>query len=62
MLGKVLITPEAEADWRRDRETPDADDIKQIERLRERGQRGGRSSVARRSTAKKTARQKKAAS
>lgn len=48
VLGKVLITPEAEADWRRACETPDASDIERIERLRERGQRGGRSSLARR--------------
>jgi hypothetical protein len=35
VLGKVLITPQAEADWRRERET--AHDDKTIERFRKRG-------------------------
>ena len=50
VLGKVLISPEAETDWRRACETPDPSDQETIERLRERGRKGGRSSIARRST------------
>jgi hypothetical protein len=45
-LGKVLITPQAEADWQRECETTPDDET--IERLRDRGRKGGRSSVAKR--------------
>jgi hypothetical protein len=48
VLSRILITPEAEADWRRDRETPDKIDIETVERLRSRGLKAGRGSVARR--------------
>ena len=37
VLSRILITPEAERDWRRDRENPDKIDTETIERLRDRG-------------------------
>ena len=42
VLSKVLITAEAEADWRRERETPDEAACATMERLRDRGRKGGR--------------------
>ncbi len=46
VLSKILISPEAERDWRRERETPDERDCATIERLRIRGRKGGRSSAS----------------
>jgi hypothetical protein len=48
VLSRVFITPQAEADWRRDRETPDSNDAETIERLHHRGHKGARRSVAKR--------------
>jgi hypothetical protein len=42
VLSKVLITPEAERDWRLARETPSPSDIATIERLQSRSRKGGR--------------------
>ena len=42
LLSKVLISPEAESDWRREREIPDENDLVTIERLHQRGRKGGR--------------------
>ena len=47
-LSKVLITAEAERDWRRDRETPDKRDTATIERLHARGRKAGRRSAVKR--------------
>ena len=46
VLAKVLICPEAESDWRREREIPDENDRVTIERLHQRGRKGGRRSAA----------------
>jgi hypothetical protein len=46
VLSRILITPAAERDWRRERETPDKIDTQTVERLRNRGLKAGRSSVA----------------
>jgi hypothetical protein len=48
VLSKVLISPEAERDWRRARETPDQNDTATIKRLSTRGRKAGRSSQSRR--------------
>ena len=42
VLGKVLITPEAEADWRRDCEVVHDDET--VERFKERGRKAARGS------------------
>jgi hypothetical protein len=42
VLSKVLITPEAERDWRLARETPDPSDTATIERLHTRARKAGR--------------------
>jgi hypothetical protein len=48
VLSRVFISPEAESDWRREREQPDAQDLKIIKRLRQRGLKAGRVSKAKR--------------
>jgi hypothetical protein len=42
VLSKVLITPEAERDWRLAREIPNQTDNATIARLKARGRKGGR--------------------
>jgi hypothetical protein len=42
VLSRVLITPQAERDWRLARETPSPSDIATIERLQARSRKGGR--------------------
>lgn len=49
--SKVLITPAAEADWRRDREATHDDAL--VERLRERGRKAARGKAARRNSAER---------
>ena len=46
VLGKVLITPEAEADWRRECEV--TSDNETVERFKERGRKAVRGKAARR--------------
>ena len=46
--AKVMISPEAEADFRREREQPDAADLKTIARLRDRGRKAEAASLERR--------------
>jgi hypothetical protein len=42
VLSKVLITPEAERDWRLAREIPNQTDTESMARLKARGRKGGR--------------------
>jgi hypothetical protein len=46
ILSRVFISPEAESDWRREREQPDVEDLKTIERLQQRARKAGQASVA----------------
>jgi hypothetical protein len=46
VLSKVFITRQGEADWRSDREKPDADDLKTMALMRSRGHKAAVASVA----------------